>query len=221
MRRSERRSLSVAVLGNSTVAHGVFLSYDRSMEELMRAILISVFLGLCPALAIAQSNTKPDVAQSKMECRRLVPGQNNFISSNETLINGLACHTVKPAVSAATAPQPVIPAPTAPPAEATICFYRISSLVGAAIHPSIFIDDGNVGSLGRGQKFAFTVSAGKHHIHSTAKNSSIDLDAKAGQTYYVRLSLEGNLIREHGSVTLVSAQQGQEESAQISEKSTQ
>lgn len=190
----------------------------------MRAILISVVIGLCPAFVAAQSNAVPSVAQAKMECRRLAPGQNNFISSNETLINGMACHVVKPAViSPASALKPVTPpaAPIVAPAEATVCFYRTAGLVGAAIHPSIFVDDANVGSLGRGQKFALTVSPGKHRIHSSAKDSGIDLDAKAGETYYVRLNLEVGFIKGHGSVTLVSPQQGEYEVAKASEKDTQ
>ncbi|MFZ3244434.1 MAG: DUF2846 domain-containing protein [Candidatus Acidiferrales bacterium] len=194
------------------------------MEKIVRAILISALIALCPAFVAAQTNATPAVAQAKMECRRLVPGQNNFIESNETVINGMACHVVKPVVVAsATAPLPVAPAakPAAPPPEATICFYRTSALMGAAIHPSIFIDDTDVGSLGRGKKFALTVSAGKHSIHSTAKGSDIDLDAKAGETYYVRVGFEVDFLKGHGTVTLVSPQQGEYEAAKMSEENTQ
>lgn len=190
----------------------------------MRAILISAMIGLCPAFVAAQSNAVPSAAQAKMECRRLVQGQNNFISSDETLINGMACHVVKPApVSPAPARKPVTPAavPAPAPAEATVCFYRTSSIVGAAIHPSLFIDDANVGSLGRNQKFTYTVSPGKHRIHSTAKDSGIDLDAKAGETYYVRLNLKMAFLRGSGTVTLVNSQQGESELAKASEKDTQ
>lgn len=190
----------------------------------MRAILISALIALCPAFVAAQSNAKPAVVQAKMECRSLLPGQNNFIESNETVSNGMACHVVKPVV-VASAPtrHPVAPAakPAAAPPQATICFYRTSALVGAAIHPSIFIDDTNVGSLGRGKKFAFTVSAGKHRIHSTAKGSAIDLDAKAGGTYYVRLGLDVGLFKGRSTVTLVSPQQGENEAAKMSEETTQ
>lgn len=188
----------------------------------MRAILISAMIGLCPAFVAAQSNAVPSAAQTKMECRQLVSGQNNFISSDETLINGMACHVVKPApVSPAPAPKPVTPAAVSAPAEATVCFYRTSSLLGAAIHPSLFIDDANVGSLGRGQKFTYTVSPGKHRIHSTAKDSGIDLDAKAGKTYYVRLNLKMGFLKGKGTVTLVNSQQGESELAKASEKDTQ
>lgn len=188
----------------------------------MRAILISAMIGLCPALVAAQSNTVPSTTQTKMECRQLVSGQNNFISSDETLINGMACHVVKPA-PISPAPKPVTPAarPASAPADATVCFYRTSSLVGAAIHPSLFIDDANVGSLGRGQKFTYTVSPGKHRIHSTAKDSGIDLDAKAGETYYVRLNLKMGFLKGSGTVTLVNSQQGEYELAKASEKDTQ
>lgn len=188
----------------------------------MRAILISAMIGLCPAFAAAQSNAVPSATQAKMECRQLVQGQNNFISSDETLINGMACHVVKPA-PISPAPKPVTRAAVlaSAPAEATVCFYRTSSLIGAAIHPSLFIDDANVGSLGRGQKFTYTVSPGKHHIHSTAKDSGIDLDAKAGETYYVRLNLKMGFLKGIGTVTLVNSQQGESELAKASEKDTQ
>lgn len=190
----------------------------------MRAILISAMIGLCPAFVAAQSNAVPSAAQTKMECRQLVQGQNNFISSDETIINGMACHVVKPApISPAPAPKPVTPAavPTSAPVEATVCFYRSSSLVGAAIHPSLFIDDANIGSLGRGQKFTYTVSPGKHRIRSTAKDSGIDLDAKAGETYYVRLNLKMGFLKGRGTVTLMNSQQGENELAKASEKDTQ
>ncbi|HEV2314617.1 MAG TPA: DUF2846 domain-containing protein [Candidatus Acidoferrales bacterium] len=185
----------------------------------MRAILISAMIGLCPVFVAAQSNAVPSAAQTKMECRQLVSGQNNFISSDETLINGMACHVVKPAP----APKPVTRAavPASAPVEATVCFYRTSSLIGAAIHPSLFIDDANVGSLGRGQKFTYTVSPGKHRIHSTAKGSGIDLDAKAGETYYVRLNLKMGFLKGSGTVTLVNSHQGEYELAKASEKDTQ
>lgn len=190
----------------------------------MRAILIAAFIALCPAFVAAQSNANPAAAQAAMDCRRLVPGQNNFIESDETVINGLACHVARAAVVAsATAPRPVAAAskPAAAQPQATICFYRSSALVGAAIHSSIFIDGTNVGSLGRGKKFALTVSAGKHRIDSTAKGSRIDLDAKAGATYYVRLGLEVGFFRGHGAVTLMSPQQGEYEAAKMSEEATQ
>lgn len=190
----------------------------------MRTILISAFVALCPTFVAAQSNAKPATVQAKMDCRRLVPGQNNFIESDETVINGMACHVVKTAVVAsATAPQPVAPGakPAAAPPEATICFYRSSAFMGAAIHPSIFIDGTNVGSLDRGKKFALTVSAGKHIIDSTAKGSGIDLDAKAGGTYYVRLGLEVGFFKGHGTVTLMSPQQGEQEAAKMSEETAQ
>lgn len=189
----------------------------------MRAILISAMIGLCPAFVAAQSNAVPSAAQTKMECRQLVQGQNNFISSDETIINGMACHVVKPApISPAPAPKPVTPAtvPTSAP-EATVCFYRSSSLVAAAIHPSLFIDGANIGSLGRGQKFTYTVSPGKHRIRSTAKDSGIDLDAKAGETYYVRLNLKMGFLKGRGTVTLMNSQQGENELAKASEKDTQ
>jgi len=99
------------------------------------------------------------------------------------------------------------------PETATICFYRPHRFQGSALKPSIYVDDSQVARLKNGESVSVTVPAGQHRVYSNDKSTGIDLDAKGGQTYYVRMDIETGMWKGHGGITLVDPQEGKYESA--------
>src|SRR3974390_1828311 len=79
----------------------------------------------------------------------------------------------------------------APTAEtATICFYRPHRFQGSALKPSIYVDDSQIARLKNGASVNVAIPAGQHRVYSNDKSTGIDLDAKGGQTYYVRMDIQ-------------------------------
>ncbi len=97
---------------------------------------------------------------------------------------------------------------------ATIYFYRPKRFQGSALKPSVFVDDARVGNLHNGDSIKFSVTPGSHRIYSTDKSTGMDLNAKAGETYYVRIDIQVGFWKGHGGVTLVDPQQGKYEVGQ-------
>ncbi|HKT47525.1 MAG TPA: DUF2846 domain-containing protein [Candidatus Acidoferrales bacterium] len=96
---------------------------------------------------------------------------------------------------------------------ATICFYRAHRFEGAALKPSIFVDETDIARLHNGDAVQVTVSPGAHNLHSNDSSTGIQLDAKAGQTYYVRIDIKAGAFKGHGQVTLIDPQEGKFEFA--------
>jgi uncharacterized protein DUF2846 len=90
---------------------------------------------------------------------------------------------------------------------ATICFYRPQRLEGWSYKPSIYVGKVEITRLKNGEGVQVIVSPGSHRLYSNDKSTGVDLDAKAGQTYYVRVDMKRGLPW-HGAVTLVDQQEG-------------
>jgi Protein of unknown function (DUF2846) len=130
---------------------------------------------------------------------------------------------VSPAGSTSTIAQPTtassapraVPAPaSSEQAQATIYFYRPRRFQGSALKPSVFVDDARVGHLRNGDSIKVSVATGSHRIYSTDKGTGMELDAKGGETYYVRIDIQVGLFKGHGGVTLIDPQQGKYEVSQ-------
>jgi PEGA domain-containing protein/uncharacterized protein DUF2846 len=93
-------------------------------------------------------------------------------------------------------------------ATATIRFYRPHRFEGSALKPPLFVDDADVAHLHNGDAVEIIVLAGSHRVNSNDKSTGIDLDAKAGQTYYIRVDIKTGAWKGHGAITLVDPQQG-------------
>jgi hypothetical protein len=102
----------------------------------------------------------------------------------------------------------------APAATATICFYRPHRFEGAALKPPVIVDEVDVAHLHNGDAVQVTVSPGSHKLHSNDKSTGIELDARAGQTYFVRVDIKTGGWKGHGQVTLIDAQEGKYEFSQ-------
>lgn len=98
-----------------------------------------------------------------------------------------------------------------PPATATICFYRAHRFEGAALKPPIVVDEVEVAHLHNGDAVQVTVAPGSHQVHSNDKSTGIQLDAKAGQTYFVRVDIKPGAWKGHGQITLIDPQEGKYE----------
>lgn len=74
----------------------------------------------------------------QMQCRTLASGQNNFLQSNEIMINGKACHPVdaKSQRTPAVNPVPVATTPPASPAPATSAAPVVTTVPAAASQPA-------------------------------------------------------------------------------------
>jgi hypothetical protein len=97
---------------------------------------------------------------------------------------------------------------------ATICIYRPHRFEGSALKPSVYLDQVEIGRLHNGESVQVSVSAGQHRVNSNDKSTGIDLDAKAGETYYVRVEIKTGAWKGHGAVTLIDAQEGKYEFSQ-------
>jgi hypothetical protein len=91
---------------------------------------------------------------------------------------------------------------------ATISFYRPHRFEGAALKPPILVDEVEVAHLHNGDAVQVTVNPGTHQIHSNDKSTGIELDAKAGQTYFVRVDIKAGAWKGHGQITLIDPQEG-------------
>jgi hypothetical protein len=108
------------------------------------------------------------------------------------------------------------PSPATDQAPATIYFYRPRRFQGSALKPSVFVDDARSGQVHNGDSIKVSVTPGNHRIYSTDKSTGIELNAKSGQTYYVRVDIQVGFWKGHGGVTLVDPQEGKYEAAQAS-----
>jgi hypothetical protein len=112
-----------------------------------------------------------------------------------------------PAASAATPAQPIAATNTA----ARLHVYRQHRYAGSALAPSIAVDGKPVARVGNGRRVTIKLTPGSHTISSDDKSSSIAIDAKPGQDYYIRVDEETGFWKGHGRLTLVMAEQGSAE----------
>lgn len=94
------------------------------------------------------------------------------------------------------------------PDSARLCVYRARRYAGSALAPSIYLDDKQVARVGNGRRVAIRLTLASHTIRSDDKSSSISLDVKTGQDYFVRIEEEPGFWKGHGKLTLVLPEQG-------------
>lgn len=199
------------------------------MKHVLAAILLSLFV-LSGSIRAQQT---PPAQQTvvQVECRDMAT-TGNYLAPNETLTNGKACRPAgtplqavqtqpesKPTQATAepSAPSAAVTeaaAKEAPNATATICFYRPHRFEGAALKPSVYVDDDRIAPLHNGESIRVVVPAGQHRLYSNDKATGTNLDAEPGHTYYLRVDIQTGFWKGHGAVTLVDPQEGQYESSQ-------
>ena len=95
--------------------------------------------------------------------------------------------------------------------KATVYIYRYKQFMGAALNPSVYCDDQELARMDNGRYFAVNVEAGKHNFRSNDKQADIEIDAKAGQKYFIRVEIATGLMKGHGRVVMMAPEQGESE----------
>jgi hypothetical protein len=111
---------------------------------------------------------------------------------------------------AASAQEPAADSQTtdAKASKATVYVYRYKQFIGSALSPSVWCDETELARMENGRYFTVTLDPGKHTFHSNDPQSGVALDLKAGQPYFIRLEIATGLMKGHGRLTLVAAEQG-------------
>ena len=99
-------------------------------------------------------------------------------------------------------------APEISDSKATIYFYRIKQFAGSALEPGVYVDDKEVANMDNGRFFGVTLEPGKHTFRMGDKQTGFEIDMKAGQVYYARVSIEMGFWKGHGRLTLLQPEQG-------------
>lgn len=76
------------------------------------------------------------------------------------------------------------------------------------LKPPVYVDDVEVAHLHNGDAVQVTLSPGAHKVYSNDKSTGIELDAKAGLTYFVRVDIKTGAWKGHGQITLIDPQEG-------------
>jgi len=92
--------------------------------------------------------------------------------------------------------------------KATVHIYRYKQFVGGALEPSVYCDEVQLARMDNGRYFAAMVDPGKHTFRSNDTQSGIELDAKAGQEYFIRVEIATGFAKGHGRLILKSPEQG-------------
>ncbi len=89
--------------------------------------------------------------------------------------------------------------------------YRYKQFVGSALAPSVYCDEVQLARMDNGRYFTVAVDPGKHVFRSNDTQSGIELDAKAGQAYFIRVEIATGLMKGHGRLILTAPEQGRYE----------
>src|SRR5258708_28684375 len=96
----------------------------------------------------------------------------------------------------------------AKPSKATVYVYRYKQFVGGALAPSVYCDETELARMENGRYFTVKLDPGKHNFRSNDKQSGTELDAKAGQEYFLRVEIATGFMKGHGRLILTSPEQG-------------
>jgi hypothetical protein len=92
--------------------------------------------------------------------------------------------------------------------QATVYVYRYKQFVGSALSPSVYCDEVELAKMQNGRFFVAKLPAGKHAFRSNDKQSGVEVELKPGLEYYIRVEIAAGMMKGHGRVTLVAAEQG-------------
>ena len=90
----------------------------------------------------------------------------------------------------------------------TIYFYRTKHFGGAGLEPSVYCDDKELARMDNGRYFGVKLDPGKHTCRMGDNQSGFELDVKAGQDYYARITIEVGVWKGHGRLSLQQPEQG-------------
>ena len=100
------------------------------------------------------------------------------------------------------------PAKEAQDGKATIYFYRLKQFAGHALEPTVYCDEKPLARMDNGRYFGVKFDPGKHACNMGDKQTGFELDLKAGQTAYAKVTIETGFWKGHGRLSLVQPEQG-------------
>lgn len=89
-----------------------------------------------------------------------------------------------------------------------IYFYRTKQYAGSALEPSVYCDDKELARMDNGRYFGVTLEPGKHTCRMGDKQTGFEIDMKAGEEYYAKVTLEAGFWKGHGRLSLLQKEQG-------------
>jgi len=103
----------------------------------------------------------------------------------------------------------------APADKATVYVYREPGFVGGGVAYMVRVNDADISTLPAGGYFVYVATPGELELSAkTEAKTSVTIDAKAGQTYYVKGTLGVGIFVGHPHLTVVSNEVGAAEIAQ-------
>src|SRR5437667_5482626 len=115
----------------------------------------------------------------------------------------------------AMAEEPSSPVADSSQSKATLYVYRYKQFVGKALSPSVYCDKTELARMENGRYFTVKLDSGKHAFRSNDKQSGVDLDMKAGQSYFMRVEIATGFMKGHGRLILVAGEQAGYELKQL------
>jgi hypothetical protein len=88
-----------------------------------------------------------------------------------------------------------------------IYFYRLKAFVGWALEPLILCDSKEIAKMDNGSYFAVSLEPGKHACNISNNKSGFEVDIKAGESRYAKVTLEAGVWKGHGVITLMQPEQ--------------
>jgi Protein of unknown function (DUF2846) len=97
---------------------------------------------------------------------------------------------------------------TQEPNEVIVYFYRYKQYNSSALAPSVYCNEGELARIDNGSYFFAKLPTGKHTFRSNDKQSGIEIELKAGETYYIRVEMVSGFVKGHGRLVLMQKEQG-------------
>lgn len=159
------------------------------MSYVFRFCLILTALLLLTTFAFAQepAATPSAVPPQEAKAQQAQP---------ETATNPADAAATKPAQASALEAKP------------TLYIYRIKQFAGSGLEPSVYCDEKELARMDNGRYFGVTLAPGKHVCRMDDKQTGFEIDVKADQTYYAKVSIEAGFFKGHGRLTLIQPEQG-------------
>jgi hypothetical protein len=103
------------------------------------------------------------------------------------------------------------PAPPSQEGKATLYVYRHRRFEGAALKPSVYVDDKEMARMENGRYFVVKLEPGKHSVRSNDRASGVEVNMKPGAEYYIRVDMQTGFWKGHGRLTMILPEQGEYE----------
>src|SRR5688572_8550333 len=115
------------------------------------------------------------------------------------LFSASVCNAQEAAPAASPSPAPAQAAAAAPAAASDakprIYFYRIKQFTGSALEPTVYCDERELARMDNGRYFVVTLEPGKHTCRMGDKQTGFELDMKAGEEYYAKITIEAGVFK--------------------------